>query len=517
MRLSFPATLASVAFAAPASAQFGPAQALTFQASAPTSVVAADLDGDGDLDVAVTYQNNDRVVWFENQGGGNFGIAQTAATGLDDAQTVAAADMNGDGDIDLLTASFTDNKIAYFENLGSGNFAGEDVLSNTAQLARSVVAADLDGNGMPDVAAVSVGDDSLSWFRNIGNGNFAGKVVITSALTRPHDLVTGDFDLDGDLDIAVSSNGIAFSGDQDSLDWLANDGSGNFGAPINIVDDTAIDQPRRLALGLIDGDNILDLIAVSEADDKISWYRGTGSGFGSQNVITTSVDFPSAAVPADVDGDGDTDLICTGFFGTTVFWLQNNGAGGFGGPITIDSSGSGGLHVVAIDADSDGDSDAVAIEFLTGEVNYYENLTALGAPYCDGVPNSTGQPGLLIATGSAVAGNNDVTLNGIQLPAGTFGFFVTSLTQGLLVGVGGSQGNLCLGGQIGRYNLASQVQVSDATGRMSLGIDLTMTPTPFMPVPVLAGETRNFQTWYRDVVGGMNTSNFTSAVAIPFL
>lgn len=467
MRITFSACLACVALSAPANAQFGSAQTLTSQASTPTSVVAADLDGDSDLDVAVTYQGADRVVWFQNLGGGVFGAAQIAALGLDDAQTVAAADMNGDGDIDLLTASFTDNKIAYFENLGSGNFAGEDVLSNTAQLARSVVAADLNGNGMQDVAAVSTGDNSLFWFRNIGNGNFGGKMVITSALTRPHDLVTGDFDLDGDLDIVVSSNGLAFGGDQDSIDWLANDGLGNFGAPINIVDDSTINQPRRLTLGLIDGDNILDLIAVSEGDDKISWYRGTGSGFGPQSVITTAVDFPSSAVPAD--------------------------------------------------ADDDGDPDAVTIEFLAGEVNYYENSTALGAPYCEGVPNSTGQPGLLIATGSAVAASNDVTLNAVQLPTGTFGFFVTSLTQGLLVGVGGSQGNLCLGGQIGRYNQASQVQVSDATGRMSLEIDLTMTPTPFMPEPVLAGETRNFQTWYRDTVGGMNTSNFTSAVAIPFL
>ncbi|MBK6369041.1 MAG: VCBS repeat-containing protein [Flavobacteriales bacterium] len=57
---------------------------------------AADLDGDGDLDVLATSYYSDNVVWFRNDGAGNFG--QLRLIGLVyEPYYVQATDMNADG------------------------------------------------------------------------------------------------------------------------------------------------------------------------------------------------------------------------------------------------------------------------------------------------------------------------------------------------------------------------------------------------------------------------------------
>jgi hypothetical protein len=141
----------------------------------------------------------------------------------------------------------------------------------------------------------------------------------------------------------------------------------------------------------------------------------------------------------------------------------------------------------------------------------------LGTSYCSpGVANSTGNPGVIRATGSLVVASNDVTLEASSLPLNSFGFFLTSRTQGMTNQPGGSQGVLCLGGSIGRYVGPGQIKNSGVTGAFSLGIDLAATPTPTGLVQVAAGETWNFQSWHRDAIGGVATSNFTDAVQLDF-
>lgn len=141
----------------------------------------------------------------------------------------------------------------------------------------------------------------------------------------------------------------------------------------------------------------------------------------------------------------------------------------------------------------------------------------LGAAYCSpAVANSTGAPGRLELHGSAVAADNALSLEAEQLPPNSFGFFITSRTAGFVVGPGGSQGNLCLAGAIGRYVGAGQIQNSGAGGHFSYAPDLTLTPSPAGFVSVMAGDTWNFQAWHRDAIGGAATSNFTDAVALTF-
>lgn len=136
---------------------------------------------------------------------------------------------------------------------------------------------------------------------------------------------------------------------------------------------------------------------------------------------------------------------------------------------------------------------------------------SVGTPYCSANPNTTGQIGLLTATGSTDVTLNDLTLTGSQLPPDQFCLFVTSQTQAFVPNPGGSNGNLCLGGQIGRY-MGNIVNAGPA-GVASLQVDLTAVPLSNSLYAVQAGETVNFQLWHRD---GPTGSNFTEGLEITF-
>jgi hypothetical protein len=142
--------------------------------------------------------------------------------------------------------------------------------------------------------------------------------------------------------------------------------------------------------------------------------------------------------------------------------------------------------------------------------------TPIGSNYCTAVPNSTGNIGAIGATGSDDVVDNDVTLAATDLPNNAFGYFLTSQTQGFVQNPGGSSGNLCLGGSIGRYVGPGQIKNTGATGSYTLQLNLPTTPQPAGSVSIAAGETWNFQSWYRDAVGGTPTSNFTNGLAITF-
>jgi PKD repeat protein len=134
-------------------AEFQPAMSLRPLPITPHSVYAADVDGDGDLDVLSASAGDDKIAWYENDGQQTFTthIITTAANG---AESVHAADVDGDGDLDVLSASYWDDKIAWYENDGQQNFTSHTI-TNAADGATSVYAADVDGDGDLDVFSAS--------------------------------------------------------------------------------------------------------------------------------------------------------------------------------------------------------------------------------------------------------------------------------------------------------------------------------------------------------------------------
>lgn len=141
----------------------------------------------------------------------------------------------------------------------------------------------------------------------------------------------------------------------------------------------------------------------------------------------------------------------------------------------------------------------------------------LGTRYCTpGVANSTGTAAGISATGSPFVNDGDVTLHVTELPPDAFAYILASRNQGFVAQPGGSQGNLCLGGAIGRFVGPGQIQSSGAGGSIDLAIDLQLHPTPGGLMPVVAGETWHYQCWYRDAIGSVPTSNFSDGLAIPY-
>ncbi|MEO1696329.1 MAG: hypothetical protein AAFU73_03470 [Planctomycetota bacterium] len=141
----------------------------------------------------------------------------------------------------------------------------------------------------------------------------------------------------------------------------------------------------------------------------------------------------------------------------------------------------------------------------------------IGTPYCvQTVSNSTGDPGALAVIGDPEASFDNVTLVASSLPPGTASMFLVADDAAVVPNAGGSDGTLCLGGAIGRYNRPGEVQVSRPNGVLSMRIDLNDTPAPNALFTVLPGTTLRFQLWHRDQILSP-TSNFTNGVEVTFL
>lgn len=314
---------------------FGSRARITDSARGVIDISVADIDGDGDPDVvaATRVSRNINVVsWYENlhgEGGGNFanfGPAQTISTALEFAESVYAADIDGDGDMDVLSSSSGSNnhKVSWYENTnGAGNFGGQRNLLPSRNLngAYSVQAGDMDGDTDLDVVYGTI--DRIYWFRNNnGNGSFGSRVPISDpdqiGLKSIH---LADLDNDGDLDVVFSNS---FRGNRRELAWIKNNGGGNF-VQQPAVDDFGVGGVKSVYSADLDNDGDMDILAASEDESTIAWYENTdGQGtFGVRRVISSSASAAQSVYAADVDGDGDADVFSASEGDDKIAWYRN--------------------------------------------------------------------------------------------------------------------------------------------------------------------------------------------------
>ncbi|MEM6672463.1 MAG: hypothetical protein AAF726_06435 [Planctomycetota bacterium] len=141
----------------------------------------------------------------------------------------------------------------------------------------------------------------------------------------------------------------------------------------------------------------------------------------------------------------------------------------------------------------------------------------IGTNYCGpSVINANGLRGTMRAYGSVVAADNDVTLVAADLTSFAFSFFIASRTQDFVPMVAGGRGTLCVGGSVSRFQSVGQIKNGMIVGSIDLEIDLVSVPSPTGLASIQAGETWNFQAWYRDPVPLSSTSNFTDGLSIVF-
>ncbi|MCP3995136.1 MAG: hypothetical protein GY722_08735 [bacterium] len=145
-------------------------------------------------------------------------------------------------------------------------------------------------------------------------------------------------------------------------------------------------------------------------------------------------------------------------------------------------------------------------------IDVFSIVPDVGVPYCEpAVPNSTLLPASMGAIGSQRAADNFLTVMAHDAPPGQFGYFLVAALSGA-TSAPGAQGILCLSNPIGRFFGALQ-RVDDG-GMLAFDVDLTSLPLS-PPHSVVAGETWNFQAWFRDVNPSV-TSNFSNGLAVTF-
>jgi FG-GAP-like repeat/Secretion system C-terminal sorting domain len=358
-------------------------KAITRNADGALSVYAADIDGDGDMDVLSASFFDDKIAWYENRDGqGRFGPKQIITTNADGAESVFAVDIDGDGDMDVLSASVFDDKIAWYENTdGNGSFGPQQIITTSADGAGTVYAADIDGDGDMDVLSASFYDDKIAWYENTdGQGSFDEHIITTNAVGI-FSVYAADIDGDGDMDVLSASQ------DDDKIAWYENtDGQGSFVE--HIITTNADDAESVFAID-IDGDGDMDVLSGSFNDHKIAWYENLGGGdFGdintNQNIISTNVEGAVTVYATDIDGDGDMDVFSASGWDNKIVWYENtDGQGSFGTQQIITTNAAGAFSVYATDIDGDGDMDVLSASRWDDKIAWYKNL-GVSCPDADG-------------------------------------------------------------------------------------------------------------------------------------
>jgi hypothetical protein len=347
---------------------------ISTSASGPNSVYAADVDGDGDLDGLSASFYDDKIAWYENVGGGGTSWAlRTISTSADGAFSVYVADVDGDGDLDALSASQEDDKIAWYENVGGGGTSWAlHTISTTADRAISVYSADVDGDGDLDALSASFNDDKIAWYENVGGGgtSWVLRTISTSAVNAGS-VYAADVDGDGDLD-ALSASASFYS---QKIAWYENVGGGGTSWALHTIS-TSADVSLSVYAADVDGDGDLDALSASMNDDKIAWYENVGGGGTSwvPHTIATSADWARSVYAADVDRDGDLDALSASFVDNKIAWYENAGGGGTSWVLhTIATDANFASSVYAADVDGDGDLDVLSASRDDSTIAWYEN------------------------------------------------------------------------------------------------------------------------------------------------
>ncbi|MBD3370440.1 hypothetical protein GF402_08785, partial [Candidatus Fermentibacteria bacterium] len=171
-----------------------------------------------------------------------------------------------------------------------------------------------------------------------------------------------------------------------SIDWSSSVGDIYLGGGI---DEFCIDSSYASATCVepadINGDGFVDLVAVSYADEPISWWQNSSETPGenwTKRIIDQGFTSAYSACAGDINGDGYTDVASVLFYDETVFWWSNAfGTGTYWEGHSVYNHLPGGCSVCCADLDSDGDLDLLVPTCQYGWVIWFENQNGLGTDW----------------------------------------------------------------------------------------------------------------------------------------
>jgi hypothetical protein len=210
------------------------------------SVVATDVNGDGYEDLVCSLCNSvtNSLIVLTNNGSGGFILFSSPGVGFAGGnygvQSVTAADVNGDGKVDLIAANYQNNSLSVLTNNGSGGFAlsSTPILNVPTANPASVTAIDVNGDGKVDLVTANpggLGGHTLTLLTNNGTGGFVLETNIPVIQSFVHPVFVTAVDVNGDskVDLICANQGDPGAGS--SVEVLTNNGSGGFVLATNIA------------------------------------------------------------------------------------------------------------------------------------------------------------------------------------------------------------------------------------------------------------------------------------------
>ena len=269
----------------------------------------ADVNGDGEDDIAAATQSTSGIVVLLGTGGGEFADSVRVLSGYA-CSGLSAVDVDSDGDLDFVSA--ISGGIGIVRNNGDMTFQAPQIIT-TYVGAQVATAADVDGDGDPDIAATLYGQKNgtgtyhklLSIYKNDGTGSFTKWQEAAAGLQPRDDVLLVDFDGDGDRDCL-------FVDSRSSLYLRRNDGNGTFGTWTSGFFGSGV---TRISVADVNADGQLEVLAANTTGMRatvLTMYNGL---FVTAHFAMRSSLIGTAITAGDFDEDGLVDIAVGG---TTV-------------------------------------------------------------------------------------------------------------------------------------------------------------------------------------------------------
>ncbi len=327
-------------------------------AGEPWNLDVGDLDGDGDLDVAIAARVQNVIALHLNDGKGNFRKSRWINT-CERPTRVSIKDLDLDNKKDLIFICSATNSLAWRMNYGGLQFAKLKSIK-TGGFPTDLVVEDLNGDAYPDAVVVSNSEGKLYihyWDKNL---QIFKKPKIVNTVFKPRSLHIADIDADGKKDLLVGSDDYKIAVHYHSSENF--DEIQTLRTPDVVWDLTTAD---------LDKDGDLDIAFVTYYRATVCIYKNAGVKFEGPTCVKSG-EYNFGIVAGDLDKDGNIDLATTSSRDNVVNVHLNKGNMQF--VFGRFKSGDYNTGIATFDVDGDGDLDVVTCSANDNSLNIHRNI-----------------------------------------------------------------------------------------------------------------------------------------------